>query len=218
MKPAALIRHYRAVADASPIPVLLYNFPANTGINLEPDTVARLAEHPNIRGIKDSSGNIPQAARDRSALTPKTLPGAGRRRRWRFLPCARHRRRRAGSWPWRTSRRAECCEIWRAGPAGPVGRGARDRLPASARWPTGASRPLRDRRAQGGAGPAGLLRRPAAGRRSPCRTATRSRRSRRSWRRRGCCRRGHATVPSGERIRRRDEDVRRADRAGVAQA
>jgi 4-hydroxy-2-oxoglutarate aldolase len=62
MKPAALIRHYRAVADASPVPVLLYNFPANTGINLDPDTVARLAEHANIRGIKDSSGNVPQAA------------------------------------------------------------------------------------------------------------------------------------------------------------
>jgi 4-hydroxy-2-oxoglutarate aldolase len=62
MKPPALVRHYRAVADASPVPVLLYNFPGNTGINLEPDTVARLAEHPNIRGIKDSSGNVPQAA------------------------------------------------------------------------------------------------------------------------------------------------------------
>jgi 4-hydroxy-2-oxoglutarate aldolase len=70
MKPAALIQHYRMVADASPIPLLLYNFPANTGINLEPDTVARLAEHPNIRGIKDSSGNVPQAA-ELIRLTPK---------------------------------------------------------------------------------------------------------------------------------------------------
>ncbi|MBI4587529.1 MAG: dihydrodipicolinate synthase family protein [Candidatus Rokubacteria bacterium] len=59
---AAQIRHYRAVAEASPIPVMIYNFPQNTGINLEPETVARIAEHPNVCGIKDSSGNIPQAA------------------------------------------------------------------------------------------------------------------------------------------------------------
>ncbi len=72
MTPPALIRHYRMIADASPVPVLLYNFPANTGINLEPDTVARLAEHPNIRGIKDSSGNVPQAA-ETIRLTPKTF-------------------------------------------------------------------------------------------------------------------------------------------------
>jgi 4-hydroxy-2-oxoglutarate aldolase len=72
MKPAALVRHYRALADASPVPVLLYNFPANTGINLEPDTVARLAEHPNIRGMKDSSGNVPQAA-ETIRTTPKAF-------------------------------------------------------------------------------------------------------------------------------------------------
>ena len=59
-QPATQIRHYLAVAEASPVPVLLYNFPQNTGINLEAGTVARLAEHPNVCGIKDSSGNIPQ--------------------------------------------------------------------------------------------------------------------------------------------------------------
>lgn len=59
-QPAAQLRHYRAVADASPIPIFLYNFPLNTGINLDPETVAALAEHPNIRGIKDSSGDVPQ--------------------------------------------------------------------------------------------------------------------------------------------------------------
>src|SRR5215471_5241302 len=69
---AVLIRHYRAVADASPLPILLYNYPANTGINLEPDTVAKLAEHPNILGIKDSSGNVPQAA-EAIRMTPKTF-------------------------------------------------------------------------------------------------------------------------------------------------
>jgi len=59
---AAQVRHYLAVAEASPIPVMLYNFPVNTGINLEPETVAKIAAHPNVCGIKDSSGNIPQAA------------------------------------------------------------------------------------------------------------------------------------------------------------
>jgi len=69
---AAQIRHYLAVAEASPLPVVLYNFPLNTGINLEPDTVARIAEHPNVCGIKDSSGNIPQAAQI-IHLTPKSF-------------------------------------------------------------------------------------------------------------------------------------------------
>lgn len=58
MTPEALSVHFRAVADASPIPVILYNMPANTGIDLEADTIAALARHPNIIGIKDSGGNI----------------------------------------------------------------------------------------------------------------------------------------------------------------
>jgi 4-hydroxy-2-oxoglutarate aldolase len=52
------IRHYRAVADASPIPILLYSVPQFTGITLETPEILTLAEHPNIAGIKDSSGNI----------------------------------------------------------------------------------------------------------------------------------------------------------------
>ena len=71
-QPAAQVRHYLAVADASPIPILVYNFPVNTGINLDPDTVAKIATHPNVGGIKDSSGNIPQAAQIID-LTPKTF-------------------------------------------------------------------------------------------------------------------------------------------------
>ncbi|MGB2675724.1 MAG: dihydrodipicolinate synthase family protein [Candidatus Acidiferrum sp.] len=52
------IRHYRAVADASPIPVLLYSVPAFTGVTLESPEILKLAEHPNIAGIKDSSGSV----------------------------------------------------------------------------------------------------------------------------------------------------------------
>ncbi len=54
--------YFREVADASPVPVLLYNVPKFTGVNMSADLVARLATHPNIKGIKDSSGNVPQLA------------------------------------------------------------------------------------------------------------------------------------------------------------
>src|SRR5438093_3756295 len=58
----AFVRHYTAVADASPVPVLLYNFTALTGVNLLPAAVARLATHPNIIGMKESGGDIAQVA------------------------------------------------------------------------------------------------------------------------------------------------------------
>ena len=54
----ALIEYYERVADSSPIPVLLYSMPALTGIKIQPETVARLAEHSNIVGVKDSSNDI----------------------------------------------------------------------------------------------------------------------------------------------------------------
>jgi 4-hydroxy-2-oxoglutarate aldolase len=57
-KPEVFIAHYRRVADASPIPVLLYSVPQFTGISLEAPEVAVLAEHPNIIGIKESSGHV----------------------------------------------------------------------------------------------------------------------------------------------------------------
>ena len=57
-KPDVLIAHYRRVADASPIPVLLYSVPIFTGVTLEAPEVAALSEHPNIVGIKDSSGHV----------------------------------------------------------------------------------------------------------------------------------------------------------------
>ncbi len=51
---------FRDVADACPVPLLIYNVPKFTGVNVGADLVARLAGHANIRGIKDSSGNVPQ--------------------------------------------------------------------------------------------------------------------------------------------------------------
>ena len=55
-----LIAHYTAVADASTVPVIVYNVPGRTGCNLLPQTVAKLAEHPNIVGIKEAAGNMAQ--------------------------------------------------------------------------------------------------------------------------------------------------------------
>ncbi len=60
MNETALVKHYSAVADQSPIPILLYNVPKFTHINMAADWVARLSEHPNIIGLKDSSGNVIQ--------------------------------------------------------------------------------------------------------------------------------------------------------------
>jgi len=58
MDAAALARHYFALADAAPIPVLIYNMPAYTGIDLTVKQILQLAEHPNIVGLKDSGGNL----------------------------------------------------------------------------------------------------------------------------------------------------------------
>ena len=58
----AFVCHYTAVADASPVPVLLYNFTALTGVNLLPAAVAKLALHRNIIGMKESGGDIAQIA------------------------------------------------------------------------------------------------------------------------------------------------------------
>jgi 4-hydroxy-2-oxoglutarate aldolase len=60
MTEQALLRHYEAVANASPIPILVYNMPNLTHLNIAPETVARLAGHANIIGMKDSAGNIGQ--------------------------------------------------------------------------------------------------------------------------------------------------------------
>ncbi|MBO5771686.1 MAG: 4-hydroxy-tetrahydrodipicolinate synthase [Alistipes sp.] len=56
-----LFRHFSAIAEASPLPIVLYNIPGRTGVNMNPETVVRLATaHDNIIGIKEASGNIEQ--------------------------------------------------------------------------------------------------------------------------------------------------------------
>jgi 4-hydroxy-2-oxoglutarate aldolase len=66
----AFVRHYTTVADASPIPVLLYNFMALTGVNLSVDAAAVLAAHPNIVGMKESGGDIGKMTELVNAVPP----------------------------------------------------------------------------------------------------------------------------------------------------
>jgi len=60
MTAPVLANHYRVIADASPIPIMIYNLPPATGIDLSADLLVELSQHPNIIGVKDTSGNMPK--------------------------------------------------------------------------------------------------------------------------------------------------------------
>ncbi len=70
-------QHFKAVANATQLPVILYNIPGRTGRNLEPETVARLAEIPNIIGIKESAGSVDQAQKIRNVTPPDFIIYSG---------------------------------------------------------------------------------------------------------------------------------------------
>ena len=53
-----MVAHFTAVADVSELPILIYNIPSRTGVSMEVNTIAKLAKHPNIIGIKDCTGNV----------------------------------------------------------------------------------------------------------------------------------------------------------------
>ena len=57
-----MIRHFNAIADATDLPIVLYNVPSRTGVNLTPQTCRELSKHPNIVALKEASGNISQVA------------------------------------------------------------------------------------------------------------------------------------------------------------
>lgn len=63
MKPANMLAFYRFVADRSPLPVIIYNFPQATGYDIPAELVIELAEHPNLIGIKESSGDVEKVRR-----------------------------------------------------------------------------------------------------------------------------------------------------------
>ena len=62
MTAPVLSNYYRAVADESPLPILIYNLPPATGIDLSAELLAELSQHPNIVGVKDTGGNMPKMA------------------------------------------------------------------------------------------------------------------------------------------------------------
>ena len=61
-----LIRHYQVIADAVNSPVILYNVPSRTGVNISPESYAELAKHPNIIGTKEASGNLSNIQKTRN--------------------------------------------------------------------------------------------------------------------------------------------------------
>ena len=62
-----LYQHYKALAEASRVPIILYNVPARTSVDLSVDTMGRLAKLPNIVGVKDASGNVARVSAQRAA-------------------------------------------------------------------------------------------------------------------------------------------------------
>jgi len=70
-------RHFRAIAEAVDKPIILYNVPGRTAANIEPTTLARLAEVPNVAGVKEASGNMTQIAEVCNAVPPHFLVFSG---------------------------------------------------------------------------------------------------------------------------------------------
>src|SRR5207344_12157 len=72
-----LFQHYHAIADSTPLPIIVYNVQGRTGVNVETPTLRRLAEIPNIVGVKEASGNITQMADVCRAMPPDFIVLSG---------------------------------------------------------------------------------------------------------------------------------------------
>src|SRR5204863_2564891 len=68
--PEGLYQHYRAIAESTPLPIIVYNVPGRTGVNVDVATLVRLAQIPNIVGVKEASGNVSQMCDICRALPP----------------------------------------------------------------------------------------------------------------------------------------------------
>jgi len=72
-----LYQHFKAIAESTPLPIVVYNVPGRTGVNVEVATLARLAELPNIVGVKEASGNMTQMCEVARALPPEFIVLSG---------------------------------------------------------------------------------------------------------------------------------------------
>ena len=75
--PEGLFQHYRAIAESTPLPIVLYNVPGRTGVNIDVDTLVRLAAIPNIVGVKEASGNVTQVCDICRAVPPDFIVLSG---------------------------------------------------------------------------------------------------------------------------------------------
>ena len=75
--PDGLFQHYQAIAESTPLPIIVYNVPGRTGCNIDPGTLARLATIPNIIGVKEASGNMQQACEYLRAVPPDFIVLSG---------------------------------------------------------------------------------------------------------------------------------------------
>jgi 4-hydroxy-tetrahydrodipicolinate synthase len=78
-KPTAdgLVRHFQTIAEGTPLPVIVYNVPGRTGSNVDPGTLARLAAIPNVVGVKEASGNMPQICELRDVVPEEFIVLSG---------------------------------------------------------------------------------------------------------------------------------------------
>ncbi|RPI56173.1 MAG: 4-hydroxy-tetrahydrodipicolinate synthase [Acidobacteria bacterium] len=75
--PDGLVEHYKAIAESTPLPIIVYNVPGRTGCNVDPATLVRLAAIPNIIGVKEASGNIQQMCEVCRAVSPDFIVLSG---------------------------------------------------------------------------------------------------------------------------------------------
>jgi 4-hydroxy-tetrahydrodipicolinate synthase len=75
--PDGLVQHYTAIAESTSLPIIVYNVPGRTGCNVDPATLVRLAEIPNIIGVKEASGNIQQMCEICRAVPPDFIVLSG---------------------------------------------------------------------------------------------------------------------------------------------
>ena len=75
--PEGLYRHYQAIAEATPLPIVIYNVPGRTGCNVDPATLTRLSTIPHVVGVKEASGNMTQICEALRAVPPEFLVLSG---------------------------------------------------------------------------------------------------------------------------------------------